>query len=372
MTKDFVKAASYILSVAVGDGKKAAAKKPQFKNPALWDIKQLTPNQYLSQTSYFHVLAINGDRITVDNSHGNQMYVSKDIIEKMDSGDHFAKEVSMNMTGLADLLFNVGDTVLTCKFKKQPNKESAEEVLEKVKFSDLKDQKKLATLVKGIVEGDECTITGHLVKVENSLGRSTVIDLNAKSDSKFRQIDHRTIEYIIFKNAKYVLKKGAKKVDAMDDKEEEKKGEAKWNPKALAVGNWFSGTSYFRAVRDNGDQYITSSNGVEVAVSKDILEHEMYNASTYAKEEKLSLTKVVKVLRDAYTTAFSICFTCKIDDKQVQEKLKNCNEKDFKDIKKLAKELLTGKETTVIGKLSKTEGNLGRSLVIDLEHKGFA
>lgn len=66
---------------------------------------------------------------------------------------------------------------------------------------------------------------GHLVKCENSLGRSTVIDLSSKADNKFRQVDHRTIEYIILRNVKYVLKKGAKKsvVDAADDEDEKNK-----------------------------------------------------------------------------------------------------------------------------------------------------
>ena len=68
-------------------------------------------------------------------------------------------------------------------------------------------------------------MTCHLVKAENLLGRSTVIDLTAKTDNKFRKIDHRTIEYIIAYNTKYVLKKGSKKAEK---DEEEKKGE-KWD-----------------------------------------------------------------------------------------------------------------------------------------------
>ena len=84
-------------------------------------------------------------------------------------------------------------------------------------------------------------MTCHLVNTENNLGRSTVIDLDAKGENKFRQIDHRTIEFIVFKNVKYVLKKGAKK--AKEEEEEEKKKDApKWNAKELAIGNWFSGT----------------------------------------------------------------------------------------------------------------------------------
>ena len=85
----------------------------------------------------------------------------------------------------------------------------------------------------------------------------------------------------------------------------------------LVVGNWFSATNYFRTVQDNGDQYITSCSGKEIAVSKDILEHEMHNASVFEKEEKLPLTKVVKLIKDAYTTVFTICFTCKVDEKAV-------------------------------------------------------
>jgi len=41
------------------------------------------------------------------------MYISLDIIEKMDSANHFAKEVSMNMTELAELIENASDTVFT-------------------------------------------------------------------------------------------------------------------------------------------------------------------------------------------------------------------------------------------------------------------
>lgn len=50
------------------------------------------------------VKEIDGNRITVENSFGNPLYVSKDILEGMYSGDHFKKEVGMNMTSLAELL----------------------------------------------------------------------------------------------------------------------------------------------------------------------------------------------------------------------------------------------------------------------------
>ena len=51
----------------------------------------------------------------------------------------------------------------------------------------------------------------HMIEADGALGRSTVIDLNAKTASKFRQVDHRSISYVILRNVKYVLSKGTKK-----------------------------------------------------------------------------------------------------------------------------------------------------------------
>jgi hypothetical protein len=72
--------------------------------PALWDTKQFAVGQMLSQTTYYNVKEIAGDRITVEDQHGGLMHVSRDIVEKMASATHYAKEVGTNMTGLAELL----------------------------------------------------------------------------------------------------------------------------------------------------------------------------------------------------------------------------------------------------------------------------
>ena len=92
--------------------------------------------------------------------------------------------------------------MFTVRFKCQPNLDHVQEILEKTKYDDLKDGKALESLVKEAVEGRTVEMTCHLVKVENNLGRSTVIDLTAKTENKFRQVDHRTIEHIIYNNTK--------------------------------------------------------------------------------------------------------------------------------------------------------------------------
>jgi hypothetical protein len=59
------------------------------------------------------VTGIDGNRISVHDQHGNLTHVSRDIVEKMASASHFTKEVAMNMTGLAELLEQLSDTVFT-------------------------------------------------------------------------------------------------------------------------------------------------------------------------------------------------------------------------------------------------------------------
>jgi len=95
----------------------------------------------------------------------------------------------------------------------------------------------------------------------------------------------------------------------------------------------------------------------------------MYNASVFTKEEKLCLTKVAKILEEANTACFTVTFTAKVDEKVVKEKIAHIKPGDLKDkakLKALAQEILEGKETTIVGRLSKAMGKLGRSLIIDL------
>ena len=97
----------------------------------------------------------------------------------------------------------------------------------------------------------------------------------------------------------------------------------------------------------------------------------MYSADIFSKEEKLPVTKIGQLLQDANTTCFSVQFTTKVDEKVVRDRLASATPAELKNPKALAQELLTGKQTTLIGRLSKADGNLGRSLVIDLPTQGY-
>ena len=259
ITKDFVAATSFIMSRAVGNafGATSGGKAAQKSEP-LWDPKKFVHGQYLSQTAYLTVKSISGNTITVQNQFGGEMDVSKDILQKMDSATHFAKQVPMTMTELAELIETAGDAVFQVKFNKQPSEDSVMEKLKAVAHASLKDDKFASQLAKDVIEGNECAMVCHLVKSEGCLGRSTVIDLLTDSASKFRQVDHRSIIEITLRNVKYLLKSGGKKGSKADSDEEmddgkKKKDEPKWDYADLQVGNTFSGVSYFKAVTDSGN-----------------------------------------------------------------------------------------------------------------------
>ena len=98
----------------------------------------------------------------------------------------------------------------------------------------------------------------------------------------------------------------------------------------------------------------------------------MHNSSVFAEEEKISLTQVATKLAEANSKCFTVCFTTKVDDKAVQEKLKAVKGKlSEAQARELSKHVLVGKETELTGRLSRAEGKLGRSLVIDLPTQGY-
>ena len=57
----------------------------------------------------------------------------------------------------------------------------------------------------------------YLEKIENNQGRIFVKDLEATTATKLRQLDLKLIEWIIVKNVKYVMKKGAIKLDEEEE-----------------------------------------------------------------------------------------------------------------------------------------------------------
>jgi hypothetical protein len=218
-------------------------------------------------------------------------------------------------------------------------------------------------------------MTGHLISRDEFLGRSLMADLNAsgKPGSNIRSVDHRTIEYIIYKNVKYSL---GKKSDGEVPVKEDSKA-ARWDSSKLAVGNWFSQVVYYKVkqiVDKDNVSVKTSTSSDQLTLSKDILVTEMNNGSAFDTTEKVSRTDMIEKILDAKESVMTIKFHKKLDDAWVREILKDNikNQKplvDAKHIKQVAKELVSGKDVEMTCHLSGGESTLGRSLILDLGSK---
>jgi len=197
------------------------------------------------------------------------------------------------------------------------------------------------------------------------MGRSTVIDLNAPIYNNFRQVDHRTIEYIIYKNVKYSLGSKSPETEELPIKYDAK--EPNWNETKLKVGDWFSSVSYYKIKsitdKDNVQVVTPQASTAELTMSRDILNYEMNSAQLFDTEEKVSRTNLVELMTHAKDCVLTVKFHTKVDDAYVKEILQNAKGFTKKD---LAKEITHGKEVEMQCFLTKSEGKLGRSLVIDL------
>ena len=101
---------------------------------------------------------------------------------------------------------------------------------------------------------------------------------------------------------------------------------------------------------------------------------DMESAAQFSKEEKVSRSAIVEHLINAKQCIFTVTFRKKVDAKDIEEKLRSLKkDSELKD-KGLAKELSEGEKVTLTCYLTKSEHDLGRSLVIDLQKewgKGF-
>lgn len=162
-----------------------------------------------------------------------------------------------------------------------------------------------------------CEIVGHLVKSEQLMGRSLVIDLNAPASQNFRQVDHRTIQSIVFKNVKYNLGKKSTLSTLEGWKYDDK---VKWNVDKLKVGDWFSENQFYK-LTDHKDKVTWDFKGCDESAEPYQIPvyqvHEMYSGTLFEKEEKVTRTELVDLLLNAKETVFTVTFRKKVTPEDV-------------------------------------------------------
>jgi len=171
-------------------------------------FNEIAVGDYLSETQYYQVTKKTNDRITVSNERGFSFDISNKIVEEgILSANQFNQEKKVARSEIVERLENAKDMIFTVNFNKLPNEKSLLERLQNVKISDLGSETELKKLAKDMVKGELRTMVGHLNHSEPRMGRSSVTDLEIPvGQHRNRLVDHRTINWLIINNVKYVVK----------------------------------------------------------------------------------------------------------------------------------------------------------------------
>lgn len=189
------------------------------------NIKDLKVGSILSETSFFKVTKVNANGISVVDDNGTELNIGKGYVESvLSSADCFSKEEKKTMTELADILLNNPRVAMTVAFyKKDTNKtqkvykaEVAAAIAEVQNAPVSKVEGLLLNLIENpiskVIPGELRVMKGRHYGHVDDLGRLHFVDMelekgtNPESDARMRQIDPRTVQYIIVGEVKYSLK----------------------------------------------------------------------------------------------------------------------------------------------------------------------
>lgn len=184
------------------------------KNGRLTIFSDLRKGQYLSEQQYYKIVSVDDATIDIVNERNLPFTIGKSIVEEgMHTANQVDETVEVTRTELVEIFSKVGDVIFTINFNKQPTADVINDAIESANRGKILPIKDLKKLVKDAYKGEERTLIGYLVSNETGFGRSMVIDLelergnNPDWDARIRQVDHRTLNWLIFKRVKYVVKK---------------------------------------------------------------------------------------------------------------------------------------------------------------------
>lgn len=181
----------------------------------LTEFSAINESTKLSETQYYKVAKIQGERLQLVNDYGENIIVSKQYAEScLVTADQFSEQKQVNKTEAAAIFLANPSIVMTVNFNKQVKVADVEkEIMEAYDSSTPKlFETAMKKAVKRGLSGEERTIVGRHYGGQNEFGRVNFIDMNLEKDeskdydTRIRQVDPRTINYLIVNNVKHTVK----------------------------------------------------------------------------------------------------------------------------------------------------------------------
>lgn len=185
-------------------------------------IAQLKKGSILSETSFYTVESIEPNKVHLKDDAGRDIAVSTKYVEQiLSSADIFETEEKKTMTELAELFIANPRVAITVAFMKKPvdKTKKAYEAEKAAKIAEIQNARvaDVPALLSNLIEnpihkhipGDLRIMKGRHYGHVDELGRVQFVDMelpNTDAAARIRQVDPRTILYVIVNNVKYSLK----------------------------------------------------------------------------------------------------------------------------------------------------------------------
>lgn len=169
----------------------------------------------LSETQYYSVVKISGNKVQLKNGLGQDIVVDNNYVEEcLTSASQFEKIEKLSKTDLTKMFLENPNVVFTVSFNKQVKEaDVVKEIMDSYESSTPKtmgDTVKKA--VKRALAGEERILVGYHNGIQDDFGRISAVDMNIEKDptkdynSALRLVDPRQLNFLILKGTKYIVK----------------------------------------------------------------------------------------------------------------------------------------------------------------------
>lgn len=183
-------------------------------------FSSLKKGEILSESSYFVIDEVKGDKIVVTDGFGNTgLEIGRKYVESiLNSADQFTNEDKVSQTELINIVLANPRTAMTIYFQKankvKTKKAFNTEKQAKIDEIQLAPASKVADLLESLMDnpildytpGEMREIKGYFVGTQDERGRFQFKDME-DDKALIKGVDSRTIQYAIVNDTKYSIKK---------------------------------------------------------------------------------------------------------------------------------------------------------------------
>lgn len=183
-------------------------------------FSKIKPTTKLSETQFYSVEQIKGDKIQVKNDDGELIVLPSDYVEKcLVSSDEVQTTKTMSRTDLTNLFLSSANVVMAVTYHKKIDEKEVEKQVAALYpnkggkiLSEADFKKQVSTLLKSALEGEERTMVGRHYGSQDEFGRVRFIDMEITKDpakeydTRQRLVDTRTITCLILRGVQYCVK----------------------------------------------------------------------------------------------------------------------------------------------------------------------